>query len=202
MKTERIYRELLLRSLSGASMAKQEDLVEKCKVSLGLVNKTVKKLEAALAVEATRQGVRILSPGRVLNLWSTERRLSGDIVRAIRFDSLGEVERQLPGTSILTAFSAWRALTGRRPAEYSSLHFYVGDTEEFDRWLKFRERKARKTNPNVFVLRADDPHLLITSERGIAPVPQIYVDIYAIGGPAAAPYLRDIVQTHPELGLW
>lgn len=202
MKTERIYRELLLRALSKDSMAKQEDLASRCQVSLGLVNKTARKLEAARAVEATRRGLRILSPGRILNLWSTERRLSADIVRTFRLDPIGDVERELPRNSLLTAFSAWRALTGRRPAEYSSLHFYVEDEEEFERWFKFRERRARRTNPNVFVLRADDPHLVITSQRGIAPVPQIYVDIYAIGGPEAAPYLRDIVQAHPELGPW
>lgn len=171
MKTERIYRELLLRALSKASMAKQEDLADRCRVSLGLVNKTVRKLEAARAVEATRRGLRILSPGRILNLWSTERRLSADIVRAFRLDPVGEVEAKLPRTSILTAFSGWRALTGRRPAEYSSVYFYIGDAEEFERWFKFRERRARRTNPNVFVLRADDPHLLAASERGIAPVP-------------------------------
>jgi len=202
MKIERIYRELLLRSLAGASRVKQEELVGRCQVSLGLANKTVKKLEMAGAAEATRQGVRILSPARILNLWSTERRLSSNIVRAFRLDPMEDTEKKLPRTSILTAFSAWYALTGRRPAEYSRLYFYIEDTEEFERWFKFREAKARKTNPNVFVLRTDDPHLLIASERGIAPIPQIYVDIYASGGPEAAPYLRDIVQTHPELSLW
>lgn len=202
MKTERIYRELLLCSLSGVSSVKQEELVGRCQVSLGLVNKTVKKLEAARAVEATRQGVRILSPSRVLNLWATERRLPRDIIHTFRLDPLEEVERKLPRTSILTAFSAWYALTGKRPAEYSRLYFYIEDKEEFGRWFRFREAKSRRTNPNVFVLCTDDSHLLLTSKRGIAPVPQIYVDIYAIGGPEAAPYLRDIVQTHPELSPW
>ena len=202
MKTERIYRELLLRGLSGMSSAKQEELAGRCQVSLGLVNKTVKKLEAAMAVETTRQGVRILSPARILNLWATERRLPRDIIHAFRIDPLEEVERKLPRASILTAFSAWCALTGSRPAEYFRLYFYIEDKEEFEHWFRFREAKARKTNPNVFVLHTDDPHLLLTSKRGIAPMPQIYVDIYAIGGPEAAPYLRDIAQTHPELSPW
>lgn len=202
MKTERIYRELLLQSLSGASRAKQGELARRCQVSLGLVNKTVNKLEAARAVEATRQGVRILSPARVLNLWATERRLSRDIIHAFRIDPLGEVEGELPRASILTAFPAWFALTGRRPAEYSRLYFYVGDEEGFERWFGFREARARKTNPNVFVLRLNDPHLFAASKRGIAPIPQIYVDIYSIGGPEAPPYLRDIAETHPELSLW
>lgn len=202
MKTERIYRELLLHSLSGASSVKQEEMSASCKVSLGLVSKTVKKLEAALAVEATRHGVRVLSPARILNLWAIERRLSRDIVYAFRIDPLEQVERKLPHASILTAFSAWCASSGRRPAEYSRLYFYISDREEFERWFGFRKARARKTNPNVFVLQADDPHLLLASKGGVAPVPQIYVDIYAIGGPEAPPYLQDMIKTHPELSPW
>lgn len=202
MKTERIYRELLLNSLSGVSRAKQEELADRCQVSLGLVNKTVKKLNAAQAAEPTRQGVRILSPARLLNLWATERRLPRDLIHAFRLDPLGEAERKLPRTATLTAFSAWCTIAGRRPAEYSRLYFYIWDREEFERWLGFRKAKVRKTNPNIFVLQVDDPHLFLTSRRGIVPIPQIYVDIYAIGGPEAAPYLRDIVQSHPELSPW
>lgn len=189
-------------SLSRAPTPRQEDLAEKCGVSLGLVNKTAKKLEAARALEATRRGLRVLSPGRILNLWATERRLSSEIIHAFRWDPVDEVERELPRASLLTAFSAWCALTGRRPAEYSRLYFYIEDVEDFERWVKFRERRARKTNPNIFVLRTDDPHLSSASKRGIVPVPQIYVDIYAIGGPEAPPYLKDIIHTYPELGLW
>jgi len=201
MKTERIYRELLLSSLSGVSMIKQEEVTKRCQVSLGLVNKTVKKLEEARAVEATRQGVRMLSPGRVLNLWATERRFERDVVSAFRLDPLEE-EWKLPRTATPTAFSAWCKISGRRPAEYSHLYFYIWDRDEFEQWLGFRKAKIRKTNPNMFVLQVDDPHLFLASKNGVAPVPQIYVDIYSIGGPEAPPYLKDIAETHPELSLW
>jgi hypothetical protein len=201
MKTERIYRELLLSSLSGVSRIKQEEVTKRCQVSLGLVNKTVKKLEEARAVEATRQGVRMLSPSRVLNLWATERRLERDVVSAFRLDPLEE-EWKLPRTATLTAFSAWCKISRRRPAEYSRLYFYIWDRDEFEQWLGFRKAKIRKTNSNMFVLQVDDPHLFLVSKNGVAPVPQIYVDIYSIGGPEAAPYLRDIVRAHPELSLW
>lgn len=202
MKTERIYRELLLQVLSGVSTVKQEDLAARCSVSLGLVNKTVRKLEAAGATEATRFGVRVLSPPRVLNLWATERKLTRDVLHAFRLDPLEDAERELPRDAILTAFSAWASLTKSRPAEYSRLYFYISDEAEFGRWLSFRENRVRKTNPNVFVLHTDDPHILSTSRNGIAPVPQIYVDIYSIGGPEAAPYLKDIAKAHPELSIW
>lgn len=203
-KTQKVYRELLLRSLNGVSVVKQQELAKCCDVSIGLVNKVVRKVEAAKAVEATKRGVRILSPARVLNLWATERKLSPDIWLSFRLDPLREVEEKLPRGAMLTAFSAWASFVGRRPAEYHSLYFYVHnrDREEFERWIGFRRGKIRKINPNVFVIGTDDEHLLSTSSSGRVCVPQIYVDIYSIGGPEAAPYLRDIVRAYPILSLW
>jgi hypothetical protein len=201
-KSERIYRELLLKSLSGRSTVKQKYLAERCRVSIGLVNKVVRKLEEARSVEATRHGVRILSPSRVLNLWATERKLQREIWRSFRLDPISEVERRLPREVIVTAFSAWASIAKRRPAEYHHLHLYVYEKEPFERWLSYRRGKVRKANPNVFVLCNDDEHLRSASSGGVAPVPQIYVDIYSIGGPEASLYLRDIARAHPELGMW
>lgn len=202
MKTERIYRELLLLALSRVTKVRQTDLAEKCGVSLGLTNKTIAKLEAAGAVEATKRGVRILSPPRILNLWAAERRVARDVIDSFRIDPLERVEKELPRGAVLTGFSGWSSLTGSRPAEYSRVYFYIANRSDYEEWFEFRRARARKTNPNVFVLLTDDQHLLSSSKRGIAPVPQLYVDIYSIGGPEAPPYLKDILEAHPELSLW
>jgi len=199
---ERIYRELLLSSLRQESLVSQENIASKCVVSLGLVNKTVKKLEAALTVEATRNGVRVLSPARMLNLWAAEHDLTKDVWQQIRLDPVTEVEKSLPADTLLTAFSGWFTTSSRKPAEYDRIYFYVTNKDSFNLWLSTREKKIRKTNPNVFVLHVEDEHLTRTSENGIVCVPQIYVDIYSINGPEAAPFLRDIVTTHPSLSLW
>jgi len=199
-KLERVYRALVQAGLKRTAIVRQQDLSKECRVSLGMVNKVVSGLEAAQAVEATRQGVRILSPGRILNLWATERRIHEDVWRSFRLDGLGEAD--LPGKTLLTAFSGWSLLSGRKPAEYYNLHFYVFDKEPFESWLSYREASIRKTNPNVFVLYAEDEHLQETSTRGIVSVPQLFVDLYAIDGPEAAPFLRDIVQTYPALALY
>jgi hypothetical protein len=198
---ERVYRELLLSSLRGVSLVRQEDVASECGVSLGLVNKTVKKLEAAVAVEATRIGVRVLSPARLLNLWAAERDLSKDVWQSFRLDPVSEVEKGLPRNALVTGFSGWFMLSRRKAAEYDRLHFYVADREGFDLWLGFRKSKMRKTNPNVFVLYTDDFHLVRSSERGVVCIPQVYVDIYSIGGPEASPFLRDIVATYPSLSI-
>jgi hypothetical protein len=201
-KFERIYRELLLCSLHEVSLVRQEDVASECAVSLGLVNKTVRKLEAAMAVEATRRGVRVLSPARLLNLWAAERDLGKDVWRSFRLDPVAEVEKSLPRDVLITGFSGWFNVSGRKPAEYDRLYFYVTDTESFESWFSFRKSRVRRVNPNVFVLRADDKHLARSSEKGVVCVPQLYVDIYSADGPEAPAFLRDIALVYPSLSLW
>jgi hypothetical protein len=201
-KFERVYRELLLSSLREVPFVLQEDISSDCAVSLGLVNKVVRKLEAAMAVEATRRGVRVLSPARLLNLWAAERDLSRDVWQSFRLDPVLEVEKDLPGDVLVTGFSGWLSVSGRRPAEYDRLYFYVKDVETFESWLGFRKSRVRKVNPNVFVLRVDDGHLVRSSEKGVVCVPQVYVDIYSADGPEASPFLRDIALVHPSLSIW
>jgi hypothetical protein len=201
-KFERIYRELLLCSLREVSLVRQEDVASECEVSLGLVNKTVRKLEVAMAVEATRSGVRVLSPARLLNLWAAERDLGKDVWQSFRLDPVAEVEKDLPGDVLTTGFSGWFSVSGRRPAEYNRLHFYVTDMESFESWFNFRKSRVRRVNPNVFVLCVDDEHLVRSSEKGVVCIPQVYVDIYSADGPEASPFLRDIALVHPSLSLW
>jgi len=201
-KFERIYRELLLDSLNQISFVHQEDIAANCKVSLGLVNKTIKKLAIARAVEATRTGVRVLSPTRLLNLWAAEHNLNKDIWQSFRLDPVTEAERDLPKDTLLTAFSAWFKTSGRKPAEYDRTYFYVTNKENFNHWLSFRKQKIRNVNPNTFALFVNDNHLIQTSKKDIVCVPQIYVDIYSINGPEAAPFLRDITTVYPTLSPW
>lgn len=131
-KFERIYRELLLSSLREVSLVRQENISSECAVSIGLVNKTVKKLEEAMAVEATRKGVRMLSPARLLNLWATERDLNRDVWRMFRLDHVMDVERDSPRGALMTGFSGWVMASRRMPADYDRVYFYVTDKDDFD----------------------------------------------------------------------
>jgi hypothetical protein len=201
-KFEKVYRELLVCSLHEYSFVHQEDIASRCKVSIGLVNKTVQKLEAAMAVEATRRGVRVLSPARLLNLWAAERDLRRDVWQMFRLDPVADVEKNLPNDVLVTAFSGWFTVSGRKPSEYDRLYFYVTSKDSFNRWLSFRKAKVRRTNPNIFALYVDDEHLAHSSTNGVVCIPQIYVDIYSANGPEASSFLRDIASTYPSLSLW
>lgn len=201
-KFEAVYREILLASMRGQDTILQKAVAQTTGVSIGMTNKAVRKLEEASCVEAGARGLRVLSPGRILNLWATERRLQGEVWRSFRLDDLGRVERDLPPDVILTAFAGWSTEAKRRPAEYSRVHFYVTDKAQFESWIKVRQDGIRKTNPNVFALDVRDSHLIRTSSQGVACVPQIYVDTYSADGPEAQPFLRDIITSFPSLGLW
>jgi len=201
-KFEAVYREILLAAMKGSQPIQQKAIASAAAVSLGMTNKVVRKLEEAASVEAGSRGLRILSPSRILNLWATERHFYNEIWRSFRIDDLSIVERDLPPDVILTAFPAWVRLGKRRPAEYTRVYFYVTNKPRFESWMKLRERRIRKTNPNVFALTVEDPHLISSSSRGLACVPQVYVDIYAADGPEAPPFLRDIITSYPSLGLW
>jgi len=191
----------LLRCTQGAGLIEQKSVSKATSVSLGMTNRVVRKLEEASAVQAGHRGLRVLAPGRILNLWAAERRFRNEIWRAFRIDDLEEVERSLPPSVVLTGFPAWVRLAQRRPAEYTRIHFYVTDKSAFDSWAGFREHRIRKTNPNIFALSVDDPHLISTSSRGLVCVPQIYVDIYAANGPEYQPFLRDIINSFPNLAV-
>lgn len=199
---EAVYREILLASMRGQDTILQKKITEFTGVSTGMTNKAVRKLEQASCVEAGPRGLRILAPGRILNLWATERQLEHEVWRSFRIDDLAGVERDLPPEAILTAFAGWSAEAKRKPAEYSRVHFYVTDKGQFESWLKLRQDRIRKTNPNIFALDVHDHHLIRTSSRGVACVPQIYVDTYSVDGPEAQPFLRDIIASFPSLALW
>ncbi len=201
-KFEAVYREILLTSMRGQDTVQQRLIAEATGVSIGMTNKVVRKLERAWCVEAGPRGLRVLSPGRILNLWATERYLQADVWRSFRMDDLTRIERDLPPNVILTAFSGWAAHAKRRPADYGRVHFYVTDKPQFEAWMKFRQDMIRKTNPNVFALDGLGSHLVRTSSGGVACVPQIYVDTYAANGPEAQPFLRDITASFPDLALW
>lgn len=201
-KFEAVCREILLASMRGQDTIWQKAVAGTTGVSIGMTNKAVRKLEEASCVEAGPRGLRVLSPGRILNLWATERRLLREVWRSFRIDDLARVERDLPPDVILTAFAGWAADANRRPAEYSRVHFYVTDKAQFESWIKLRQDRIRKTNPNIFALDVHDPHLIRTSSRGVACIPQIYVDTYSVDGPEAQPFLRDIIASFPSLALW
>ncbi len=193
---ERIYREILIKALEKKERFTQLGLSKECNVSLGLVNKTIKKLAEIGAIQIMPMGFSIIDTSRILFGWAAKRNMKKDIKEAYSIDMpVFEIEKELP--FILTAYSAWRLLTQSVPFDYSEVYVYVQKNEEnlFRLWLK--DKPLAEEPKNLFVIFTNDLHLIKNSKKKIVPVPQIFVDIYGLAGMAPKYFLTEIMEKYP-----
>jgi len=90
-----------------------------------------------------------------------------------------ELEAGLPSSAILTAYSGFRAKLGSTPADYDQVFIY-DYADDIKRTFKPTSQERR----NLFVLTPDE-HLQRLSEKNVAPLVQIYVDLWQLGAPAS-----------------
>jgi DNA-binding transcriptional regulator YhcF (GntR family) len=180
-KIDRLLREILHRHHEhGDRFFSQKNLAEVCSLSLGTVNPIITRLEQIGAVERKPLGFRLIDPKRAILYWAVTRDLPKDIKYATFVPKkVEEVETDLPSGSILTAYSGFRAKFGATPADYSQVFVYA-DPEVIRRAYKPTQRKKY----NLFVLALDD-HLKGLSSGNVAPLVQIYVDLWQLGASAS-----------------
>lgn len=187
--------------LSEKARFQQKALSKKCKVSIGLVNKTIANLERAGAVQRAGRGFSVIDPNKILLEWATSRNLQKEAKGFCIRKTTGDIEKTMPACAIFTAFSGWRLLTKRTPADYREVYIYVPEKDRWmvEQWLK--DNKPVKGLKNLFIIYTNDAHLLKQSKKNIAPAPQIFVDIYSIASLSSKYFLRDILEKYPELGF-
>jgi len=180
-KIDRLLREILHRHHEhGDRFFSQKNLAEVCDLSLGTVNPIITRLEQIGAVERKPLGFRLIDPKRAILYWAVTRDLPKDIKYATFCPKkVEDIEADLPPGSILTAYSGFRAKFGATPADYSQVFVYA-DPEVIRRACKPTQRKKY----NLFVLDFDD-HLKGLSSGNVAPLVQIYVDLWQLGAPAS-----------------
>ncbi|MCX6748418.1 MAG: winged helix-turn-helix domain-containing protein [Candidatus Pacearchaeota archaeon] len=195
-KYERIYREILIGVLNKKERFSQLELSKKCYVSLGLVNKILKRLKEMGAVEIFPMQFRVIDASKILFEWATNRSINKEISEkyCINLETT-EIEKSSP--FILTAYSAWRLASKSVPFEYSNVYIYVSkEQKEFLKtWLK--DKPLIKGKENVFVLITEDKHLIENSKGKIASIPQIFVDIYSLWGMESKYFITDILEKYP-----
>ena len=192
---ERIYREILIGVLNKRKSFTQLELSKICEVSLGLVNKVIKELKEIGAVDVGLRQFRVIDPSKILFSWAAQRNLKKDISVSYNINlPIIELEKEIP--FILTAYSGWRLLSKSVPFDYSEVYFYVPakDSRLFELWLKDKKIGGKE---NIFVIYTDDNHLIKSSQRKIAPLPQIFVDIYSLAGLASKYFISDILEKYP-----
>jgi len=195
-KIDRIYREILIGVLDKKGYFTQLDLSKKCSVSIALVNKVLKKLEVVGAVEIFPMGFRVVDASKIIFDWAASRNLQKDISEKYFIDmDVLEIEKSFP--FILTAYSAWRLLKKSTPFEYRNVYVYVSNDDKnlFKIWL--RDKPIKKGRENFFVIFIDDKHLLENSKKKIAPIPQIFADIYSLSEFESKYFIKEILDSYP-----
>jgi len=181
-KEEAVIREILCEVLYGNNAIEQKRISQLLRVSIGLVNKTVTKLERMGAVSKTGRSYSVTSFKKVLMLWASLRNLQRDLIYSTRVGgSVREIERSLPDGSILSAYTAFNYLFNEVPADYSEVWTYVPE----DILAEVKERFPSNNLPgNLYVLKTNTL-LLENSKRyskgiNMVSVPQLYVDLWNI----------------------
>jgi len=187
-KINMILREILYRVYErNEGFMSQKALAETCRVSMDTVNRLVTKLHRFRSVEKKPLGFRVTDPKKILSYWASTRDLHKDIVYSTYSpDSTSEIESALPEGSVLTAFSGYRMRFGKGPTPYDEVYVYAPPREVE---AMFPKREVERKN--LFVLRSD-PHLERVGKDGVAPLAQIYVDLWQIGGSAADRHLLEL----------
>lgn len=181
-KEEAVIREILCEVLYGNNAIEQKRISQLLQVSIGLVNKTVARLEQMGAMSKTGRNYSITSYKKVLMFWSSLRNLQRDLIYSTRVSGpVREIERSLPDGSILSAYTAFNYLFNEAPADYSEVWAYVPE----DIFSEVEERFPSNNLPgNLYVLKGDE--LLVENSKryskgmSIVSVPQLYVDLWNI----------------------
>lgn len=181
-KEEAVMREILCEVLYGDNMIEQKRISQSLRVSIGLVNKTVARLERIGAMSKTGRKYSVTSFKKVLMLWSSLRNLQRDILYTTRVIlPVREIERDLPDGSILSAYSAFNYMFNEVPADYSEVWTYI----PANILPEVRARFPPNNLPsNLYILKSDT--LLLENARrfskgmNLVSVPQLYVDLWNI----------------------
>lgn len=199
MKKEKIYRELV----EHPGEMTQRELAKKCGVSLNLVNSVIRELRRIGCVAVYPMRLRVIDRAKILYLWASQRNLQRDISLRYAINlPVHEIEKNMTGDVVYTAFSGWRLRAGQAPFDYNQVYVYVKPEAEpiLARLLSTLPRA--RGEPNTFVMRVDDPHLFSCSEKQIAPVSQIFVDIYSLPTtPVTSAFLQDILDKNEDLRI-
>ncbi|MBO3841664.1 MAG: hypothetical protein FGF48_04545 [Candidatus Brockarchaeota archaeon] len=164
---------------------KQLELSRVCKLSLSTVNYALRPLERMNAVEKKRFGFTVLDPKKILLYWASVRRLEKEIVYQTYVEEpVEKIESEVPANSVFTAYSAFKFRFKKIPSEYSEVVVY-GVERDFER--RFGKESTR-LKPNLIVLNLDE-HL---SRFKIAPIAQIFVDLWNLRSWYAKDFLREM----------
>lgn len=171
LKIEYVWRELLDRVIEERNPDFTiTELAKKYSLSTSVVNHALIPLRNLNIVKINKTSSKVVDWERLLFFWATRRNLKKDIIYSTFSPSpVFEGEGLMPPDVIPTAFTAFRYLLNKTPADYDHIYLYSNKIEKIIK--RFPESKRP---PNIFVLKAD-PYLQKSKKVGLA---QLFVDLW------------------------
>ena len=187
-KKEIIWREILWQSIEKKiRQLTQKELAEKFGFSLSTVFNALKIPRASGAIEVKGKFFIVRDREKFLNIWATFRNLNKDIIYQTRVEKfVTEIEGLMPSSAIFTACSAFRLKFNETPADYDKVYIYGADLEDIKK--RFPQQKG---NANLIVLKPDAKLKIYGT---IAPLPQMYVDLWNLSEWYAKDFLNALKE--------
>lgn len=187
-KAEIIYREILYQSIEKKNkVLTQSFLAKTLKLSLSVVNKSVKTLEKIGAVEIRQRSLHIIDIKKILYFWASIRNLQKDIIYSTRINlPVIKIEKLMPDDIVFGAFSAYKFLFKDVPADYSEVYVYGDEIS-----LKKRFSSAEGGAHNFFVLKKDE----LTEKYGkTTTIANTFVDLWNLKEWYAKEFLKNMEE--------
>ncbi len=175
-RSELVYSALSEHALSGRKEhLTQLGLSQRLNLSLSVINKAIAPLREIGAVQVKQRSLQVQDSKKLLLFWASARRLGKEIIYQTRVDApASQIEKQMPSGVLFTAYSGYKFLFSEVPADYSEIYAY-SDEEGLQ---EIKKRFPKKEGPaNLFVLKAETAEFSF-SQNSLAPLPQIYVDLW------------------------
>lgn len=187
---EVVWRHLLVGATEGRRRyASVRSLARELDLGVSTVHRSLAHPVAIEAVIATRSGLSVVNPAKLLTLLSAHRRLERDILRqGGRPEGVAAFETTAAAAGgILGGFSAVVRHLGANPiARYSTVLVYLANPDLLD-----LEDKTPDDNAGTTVLIAEPDHRL-ARYGPITPLAQAYADLFSLPGWQAARFVAEL----------
>lgn len=186
LKKEIIWREILYQAIKNKKYRfTQKDLANKFGFSFSTIFNALKIPRETGAIKVKSRFFEIIDKEKLLVIWGTQRKFFKDIIYQNSVDApIKQIESELPGNVILTAYTAYAMLFQTIPADYDKVYVYSNQLEKIKK--RFPQRKGYN---NLIVLKPDP---FLKNYGKVAPLPQIYVDLWNIREWYAAEFIKEL----------
>lgn len=194
-KSEIVLREIIEGTRKGTQSFHQRQLSQELGVSIGLVNKVVAGLEERGAVLRRAKSFEVIDIERMILHWAAVRKFKAEISEEYCLPlSVTDIEKNVPGFALFTAYTAWKFRSGSVPFDYGGVYIYVRekDKDAFREWVK--EQKPGKGKGNLLISFTKDDNLFRLSEGNLVPFSQMFADLYSLGTLESKYFIKEIMK--------